>query len=174
MFRLDKLAIAYDSWRDLWFTGLFQIQNLFSQLGLVNKNENIDIPDNYAGDVNLHEFIVNNGNTKNETIKLCLFNGKECGPGNFTTVVTNYGVCFTFNPSTGQAFPVKTPGEASGLSVILNAEQNKHIAVPRENAGFKVLVHPKDEFPNMQDFGSELELGTHSAIRIATRKERNS
>ncbi|XP_072051791.1 acid-sensing ion channel 1A-like [Amphiura filiformis] len=101
----------------------------------------------------------------------CRFNGKTCGPANFTTTVTNYGVCYTFNSiSSYQSLPVQTPGQARGLSVVLNAEQLSHVAAPRENAGFKLLVHPKDEFPNMQDFGLELELGTHSAVRIATRK----
>ncbi|XP_072013565.1 uncharacterized protein [Amphiura filiformis] len=170
MFRLDKLAHEYGGWIDLWFTGLLQIRKFFSQLGLTNRNENIDIPDNYAGNVSLYEFILKNGHEKNDTIKLCLFNGEECSPANFTTTVTNYGVCYTFNSIlSGKSLPVKTPGQARGLSVLLDAEQIHHVAAPRENAGFKVLVHPKDEFPNLQDFGLELELGTHSAVRIATR-----
>ena len=57
-----------------------------------------------------------------------------------------------------------------GLSVILNSGQGTHVAGPRENAGFKVLIHPKDEFPNLQDFGFELELGTHAAVRIGTKE----
>ena len=57
-----------------------------------------------------------------------------------------------------------------GLSVILNSGQVTHVAGPRENAGFKVLIHPKDEFPNLQDFGFELELGTHASVRIGTKE----
>lgn len=61
-------------------------------------------------------------------------------------------------------------GEMRGLSVILNSGQGTHVAAPRENAGFKLLIHPKDEFPNLQDLGFELELGTHAAVRIRTKE----
>ncbi|XP_072014348.1 acid-sensing ion channel 2-like [Amphiura filiformis] len=171
MFRIDKLLIKYGGWTELIYIALSEIRRLFPQLGITDRNIDGDIPEYYAGNVSLYEFILTNGHEREDSIKLCRFNGKICGPANFTTTVTNYGVCYTFNSiSSQQSLSVQTPGEARGLSVLLNAEQSLHVAAPRENAGFKMLVHPKDEFPNLQDFGLELELGTHSAVRIATRK----
>ncbi|XP_072014347.1 acid-sensing ion channel 1A-like [Amphiura filiformis] len=181
MFRLNKLKNIYGDWTKLIKNGFFEIKKLFPQLGITDRNIYGDIPkyydgsdripEYYAGNVSLYEFILTTGHEKEDIIKLCQFNGDICGPANFTTTVTNYGVCYTFNSiSSLQSLPVQIPGKARGLSVVLNAEQSLHVAAPRENAGFKVLVHPKDEIPNMQDFGLELELGTHSAVRIATRK----
>ena len=40
--------------------------------------------------------------------------------------------------------------------------------MPRENTGFKMLIHPKDELPDMQNLGMELDLGKHTAVRVET------
>ena len=61
-------------------------------------------------------------------------------------------------------------GQRRGLSVILDAQLDLHVAVPRENAGFKVLLHPRDEEPNLLDFGIELDLGKHTSVRILPRE----
>ena len=60
-----------------------------------------------------------------------------------------------------------------GLSVILDAESSEHLPAPRENSGFKILIHPKDEVPNLQDFGIELDVGKLTAIRVETREVTN-
>ena len=40
-------------------------------------------------------------------------------------------------------------------------------ALPRQNSGFKLLLHRRDELPyNMQDFGVEIDLGKHTSVRI--------
>ena len=57
-------------------------------------------------------------------------------------------------------------GQIQGLSVILNAETDLHVPVPRESTGFKVLLHSPDEVPNLLDFGVQLDVGKHSSIRI--------
>ncbi|XP_072051798.1 acid-sensing ion channel 3-like [Amphiura filiformis] len=100
-------------------------------------------------------------------VLLCEFNGQKCGSENFTTTITNYGVCFTFNSITNEdKLSVNTAGARQGLSVILNAEENNVVAAPRENLGFKVLVHPRDEIANLLDYGIELQPGTHTPIRL--------
>ena len=40
------------------------------------------------------------------------------------------------------------------------------VAAPRENLGFKMLVHPKGESPNLRDYGIELQPGTQTPVRL--------
>ena len=41
----------------------------------------------------------------------CEFGGKECGAENFTTTITNFGVCFTFNSAfSNESLSVDTAG----------------------------------------------------------------
>ena len=48
----------------------------------------------------------------------CQFNGEKCGPENFTTIVTNYGVCYTFNSfSMGKSKEVRAAGKTSLYSI---------------------------------------------------------
>ncbi len=49
---------------------------------------------------------------------------------------------------------------------MLNTDADRHVPAPRHNTGFKVLLHPRDEVPNLQDFGIELDLGKSASIRI--------
>ena len=59
-----------------------------------------------------------------------------------------------------------TLGKTQGLSLVLNVDESELVAVPRENSGFKMLVHPPFDIPNIDDFGIELEPGTHTSIRV--------
>ena len=61
---------------------------------------------------------------------------------------------------------VLSKGQTQGLSLILNTEEQENVPAPRENIGFKVLVHPRHETPNLQDYGIELLTGTHTPIRL--------
>ncbi len=52
----------------------------------------------------------------------------------------------------------------------LKAETDKHIPIPRDSTGFKVLLHPRDEIPNLLDFGLELDIGKRTSMRIEPTK----
>ena len=54
--------------------------------------------------------------------------------------------------------------------MILDVQADLHIAAPRQNAGFKVLLHPRGEEPNLVDYGIELDLGKHTSVRILPRE----
>ena len=63
------------------------------------------------------------------------------------------------------------PGQLQGLKLILSSSENDMTAVPRQNSGFKILLHRHDEIPyNLQDFGVELDLGKHTSVRIEPRE----
>lgn len=54
--------------------------------------------------------------------------------------------------------------------MILDAQPDLHVGAPRQDAGFKVLLHPRDEEPNLLDFGNALDLGKHTLFRILPRE----
>ena len=50
---------------------------------------------------------------------------------------------------------------------------SEHTAAPRQNSGFKILLHRRDGVPyNLQDFGVELDLGKHTSVRIQSKEVR--
>ena len=49
---------------------------------------------------------------------------------------------------------------------MLLVEEYDDVPAPRESIGFKILAHPRNEVPNLQDFGIELQTGTHTAVRL--------
>ncbi|XP_072045878.1 acid-sensing ion channel 4-A-like [Amphiura filiformis] len=167
MFLVDKVAEEFGDYYTLFTFGFNQLLTLFPQTGGITSPGDVELPDTWPGNVSLYDFIVNNAHSKDEAFILCQFNGAECGPENFTTIVTNYGVCYTFNSfSMEPPQVVKIPGQPQGLSVLLNSETLRHIPAPRQNTGFKILLHPRDEIPNLVDFGVELDLGKRTSLRI--------
>ncbi|XP_072014394.1 acid-sensing ion channel 5-like [Amphiura filiformis] len=170
MFRLDTLGQVFNGIWPAYTAGIPQIQQLFPSLQIgedVGEDVMYDLPDEYPGNMSLYEFIVKNAHTKEGSIKLCRFNGKSCNPENFTTTITNYGVCFTFNSiEFDQPQKVRTPGQLRGLGLMLDAKPKQNVPAPRLHSGFKVLLHPKDEIANLQDFGIELDIGKHTAVGI--------
>lgn len=50
---------------------------------------------------------------------------------------------------------------------MLNIQHKLYVAAPRESAGFKVLAHARDEIPNVDDHGKELQPGTHVAYGLS-------
>ena len=63
------------------------------------------------------------------------------------------------------------PGQLQGLSLILDNHEFALTAAPRQNHGFKILLHSRDELPyNLQDFGVEIDMGKHTSVRIEPRE----
>ena len=61
-------------------------------------------------------------------------------------------------------------GQLQGLSLILIMDIYG-LAAPRQNYGFKILLHRRDELPyNLQDFGVEIDMGKHTSVRIEPRE----
>ncbi len=57
-------------------------------------------------------------------------------------------------------------GQLQGLNVILDSEGLRHVPAPRQNTGFKVLLHPRDDIANLLDFGMDLDIGKRTSVRI--------
>ncbi|XP_072014236.1 acid-sensing ion channel 1A-like [Amphiura filiformis] len=170
MFSQTSLRAAYGGLYELQNVGFDEIKLLFPFAGLVDHSDT-PLPDQFPGGSSLFEFVKENAHTKEETIKACQFNGEDCTSSNFTTTVTNYGVCYTFNSvSVWPKQKITTPGQLQGLSLVLLASVDTHIPSPREYTGFKVLIHPRDEVPDLRNFGVEVDVGKHTSLRVQPRE----
>ena len=61
-----------------------------------------------------------------------------CTPDNFTQIITDWGVCYTFNNNPKTALQVKRPGSTNGLAMTIDIEQNKYTFGENTGAGLKV------------------------------------
>ncbi|XP_071109614.1 uncharacterized protein [Haliotis cracherodii] len=115
----------------------------------------------------LRELFKNTTHTKEDLIVSCTWRGVACGSENFTEVVTDHGVCYTFNTpdeGTRDVLRVFSPGAENGLSLTLNVEQYEYMPGPHDAAGVKILIHDHKQFPKVQELGIALPTGTHSFV----------
>ncbi|XP_046562984.1 LOW QUALITY PROTEIN: uncharacterized protein LOC124271872 [Haliotis rubra] len=115
----------------------------------------------------LRDLFTNTTHTKDDLIVSCTWRGEVCGSENFTEVVTDHGVCYTFNlpdHDTRDVHRVFSPGAENGLSLTLNVEQYEYMPGPHDAAGVKILIHDHRQFPKVQELGIALPTGTHSFV----------
>ena len=72
-------------------------------------------------------------------LRECSWRGSPCGVDNFTQVMTDSGVCYTFNGNTTDPLQVSQAGSKNGLSLSLNIEQNEYVIGEDAAAGIKVI-----------------------------------
>ncbi|KAJ8022813.1 Amiloride-sensitive sodium channel subunit gamma [Holothuria leucospilota] len=105
------------------------------------------------------------GHKKEDFILQCSFNGRKCSHRNFTTFQNSrYGNCFTFN-GTREA-TVSKAGSHYGLHLTLFIEEPEYVGVFSEETGARLLVHPKEVFPHVDDLGITLAPGFATQIGI--------
>ncbi|XP_033116228.1 acid-sensing ion channel 5-like [Anneissia japonica] len=101
-----------------------------------------------------------------ETLWSCKFRGKTCDAKNFTSVITDYGRCWTFNGASGSSLKQFQPGRNSGLQLMINVAQYEYTETfelgGNLEAGLKFLVHPQDTPPLVSTRGSAIGTGQHA------------
>lgn len=104
----------------------------------------------------------------------CLFSWKqlECSAKNFTPIVTQWGMCYTFNSGRDSEIKtVDTGGASSGLSVVLDA-QTLDYTQAKFSEGFKVLIHGQGEY--FDEFeGINVGPGQHAFIALSQKRYEN-
>ena len=65
-------------------------------------------------DFDFEEFVKKHGHKIGHMIKKCHWKNQRCGPENFTSVLTDFGLCYTFNAGTPDNELLKVKG-FSGL-----------------------------------------------------------
>ncbi|KAK7480846.1 hypothetical protein BaRGS_00027932, partial [Batillaria attramentaria] len=118
-----------------------------------------------ASDVTLDELAVSTAHSKYDLIVGCEWQNEECGPENFTQILTDHGVCFTFKSNEEPLVAVST-GSEYGLKLTLNVEQYEYMPGPHDAAGVKMLLHDGKEFPGVAELGLAIPTGTHAYVGI--------
>lgn len=86
-----------------------------------------------------------------------------------TPIVTNLGLCYTFNPPANR--PTRAPGTRAGLYLSLDINQASLYSTSiNGNAGVKVVIHPHDILPEPDEHGISVPPGTSAFISMKTWK----
>ncbi|XP_078379403.1 acid-sensing ion channel 2-like isoform X2 [Oculina patagonica] len=138
--------------------------------GLNNENDTMDF--NKYNDFNLTEFHFIAGHQISSTLSICVWSGQSCDYRNFTPVLTDMGLCHTFNSGKDgeQILKVKQAGSAFGLQLTLNVHQKEYFGVMSHSAGVKILIHRQGTLPLVSQLGFAVGPGTTTFA--AVRKQR--
>ncbi|KAJ8027746.1 Acid-sensing ion channel 1 [Holothuria leucospilota] len=98
----------------------------------------------------------------------CRWNtGEECGTENLTQVITDFGLCYTFNGKTSERrLTVSRAGATRGLKLRLSVQQDEYFWGDNTGAGFKVLVHTQGEMPLVNQLGNSISPGFETLFAI--------
>ncbi|XP_070810929.1 amiloride-sensitive sodium channel subunit gamma [Pituophis catenifer annectens] len=101
-----------------------------------------------------------------ELMLSCLFDGDSCDARNFTSFHHPlHGNCYTFNSGQeGKILTTSTGGSENGLQVILYIEEADYNPFLVTSTGAKIVIHDQDEYPFIEDIGTEIETATATSI----------
>ncbi|XP_062999733.1 amiloride-sensitive sodium channel subunit gamma [Elgaria multicarinata webbii] len=101
-----------------------------------------------------------------ELLLSCFFDGNSCDSRNFTSFHhPMHGNCYTFNSGqNGEILNTSTGGSENGLQVILYIEEADYNPFLVMSTGAKIVVHDQNEYPFIEDIGTEIETGIATSI----------
>ncbi|XP_063170710.1 amiloride-sensitive sodium channel subunit gamma [Candoia aspera] len=101
-----------------------------------------------------------------ELLLSCFFDGDSCDARNFTSFHHPlHGNCYTFNSGQdGKILSTSTGGSENGLQVILYVEEADYNPFLVTSTGAKIVIHDQDEYPFIEDIGTEIETATATSI----------
>uniref|UniRef100_A0A8D2L2U0 Sodium channel epithelial 1 gamma subunit n=1 Tax=Varanus komodoensis TaxID=61221 RepID=A0A8D2L2U0_VARKO len=101
-----------------------------------------------------------------ELLLSCSFDGISCDSRNFTSFHhPMHGNCYTFNSGqNGEILSTSMGGSENGLQVILYIEEADYNPFLVTSTGAKIVVHDQDEYPFIEDIGTEIETATATSI----------
>ena len=109
----------------------------------------------------------------------CTYKKSPCNSKFFKPVLSNLGLCYTFNPGgnfskelNGHVLTASQPGSGFGLGLRLQVQSEEYILLPNQeySVGWKILIHDQDEMPLVADYGFALSPGTHTFVALTKRK----
>ncbi|XP_072040066.1 acid-sensing ion channel 1C-like isoform X2 [Amphiura filiformis] len=132
-------------------------------------NDSFNIGDYNVTDLNITAEVLRGAHQKENMIRDCTWRSVEkCTYENFTQIITDFGVCYTFNdPSDlSKILTVRQTGYEHGLFLRLNLEQYDYYYGERKGAGFKILVHAQGEYPFVKQLGFSIAPGFESLVGL--------
>ncbi|KAJ8027743.1 Acid-sensing ion channel 1C [Holothuria leucospilota] len=118
---------------------------------------------------NVTERAILTGHKIDEMLLECKWNtGQTCTAKNFSTVLTDFGLCHTFNSRTNgeEGLNVNQAGASQGLRVRLFLQQDEYFWGQYTGAGFKILAHPHGELPLVKQLGFSVAPGFETSVSL--------
>ncbi|XP_036081966.1 amiloride-sensitive sodium channel subunit gamma [Rousettus aegyptiacus] len=109
---------------------------------------------------------INMSYSAKELLVTCFFDGVSCDARNFTLFHhPMYGNCYTFNSKENEVvLSTSMGGSEYGLQVILYINEEEYNPFLVSSSGAKVIVHRQDEYPFIEDVGTEIETAMATSI----------
>ncbi|XP_037671275.1 amiloride-sensitive sodium channel subunit gamma [Choloepus didactylus] len=109
---------------------------------------------------------INMSYSAEELLVTCFFDGVSCDARNFTLFHhPMYGNCYTFNNKKNETvLSTSMGGSEYGLQVILYINEEEYNPFLVSSSGAKVIVHRQDEYPFIEDVGTEIETAMATSI----------
>ncbi|KAK6173619.1 hypothetical protein SNE40_017036 [Patella caerulea] len=124
----------------------------------------------YTGD-DLHEFALNAAHRLENMFIICIWEGEAINcTDSFETVITDLGVCYSFNANTSSPLMSHGSNSMSGLRIMGTIEQEAYFFSAMTFAGFKVFLHEPGSAPLMTSNGFVVGPGTTTLVNV--RKEK--
>eukprot|EP00117_Sycon_ciliatum_P002696 scpid46263/ scgid5448/ Acid-sensing ion channel 1; Acid-sensing ion channel 1.3; Amiloride-sensitive cation channel 2-C, neuronal; ZASIC1.3 len=100
----------------------------------------------------------------------CKFAGRPCSGANFSTTISEYGNCYTFNGDQNSQLVSRAQGQKAGLEVVLNVEQDEYFSRGTTAVGMAVFIHPPHRPLLAYHEALALTPGTENFLAIRARK----
>ncbi|XP_075035627.1 epithelial sodium channel subunit gamma [Mixophyes fleayi] len=96
----------------------------------------------------------------------CFFDGKSCDTRDFTLFTHSlYGNCYTFNDAQrDQLLESSMGGADAGLKVVIHIDEDEYNPFLVTAAGAKILVHDQNDYPFIEESGTELKTATETSF----------
>ncbi|XP_004623177.1 amiloride-sensitive sodium channel subunit gamma [Octodon degus] len=109
---------------------------------------------------------INMSYSAEELLVTCSFDGTSCDARNFTLFHhPMYGNCYTFNNRENETtLSTSRGGSEYGLQVILYVDEEEYNPFLVSSTGAKVLIHQQNEYPFIEDVGTEIETAMSTSI----------
>ncbi|KXJ28002.1 Acid-sensing ion channel 2 [Exaiptasia diaphana] len=127
---------------------------------MLDNEKDFDFDDKF----DFAEFVRTHGHRIDHMIKRCRWKSQPCGPENFSAVITEFGLCYTFNSGRPghPLLKVRRAGVDYALRLQLSVQQDQYYGSLRDSSGFKVMVHDQEEPPLINELGIAIQPGTHT------------
>ncbi|XP_074660527.1 acid-sensing ion channel 4-A-like [Tubulanus polymorphus] len=116
--------------------------------------------------MNATEMALRLAHKKKDMIKYCFFRSTPCSYLNFTTRLTDYGVCYTFNGNSREQEMTTNTGSTDGLTLLLNVEQYQSMSGTHPSAGIKFLVHSPGDIPRVTELGLAVPASMNGVVGL--------
>ncbi|KAH9492240.1 hypothetical protein Btru_026051 [Bulinus truncatus] len=125
------------------------------------------------GKIRMNELNIMLGNNIENMLLSCQWHeGGDCGPQNFSEIITDGGRCYTFNgQKNSENMEVNNIGSEKGVRFLINTEEYERMPLSSMSSGIRILIHEQQVYPLVKQLGQSIAPGNHAFISLQLKKE---